>query len=104
MTFAEDWKEHALQVELPLVQGSISVSAWPGLCQHLGELPPCVTAQELRETLWQQARCGRAGSWMILGRFLLGVENLGNTWEHWKTPNKNKQNGLEFVFLSEWFL
>lgn len=51
----EDWKQHALQVELPLVQGSISVSAWPGLCQHLGELPPCVTAQELRETLWQQA-------------------------------------------------
>eukprot|EP00434_Breviolum_minutum_P026774 symbB.v1.2.023665.t1/scaffold2180.1/size86746/1 len=26
-----------------------------GICQHLGQLPPCVTPAELREVLWQQA-------------------------------------------------
>ncbi|CAK9017475.1 Calcium-binding mitochondrial carrier protein SCaMC-2-A (Small calcium-binding mitochondrial carrier protein 2-A) (Solute carrier family 25 member 25-A), partial [Durusdinium trenchii] len=51
----EEWKDQALKVELPKVQHSVSVAAWPGLCQHLGELPACVTAQELREALWQQA-------------------------------------------------
>ncbi|CAE7334928.1 KSR1 [Symbiodinium natans] len=52
---AQEWKEHALNQELPLVQRSISVAAWPGLCQLLGQLPSCVTASELREALWKQA-------------------------------------------------
>eukprot|EP00439_Symbiodinium_sp_Y106_P041701 s3176_g5.t1 len=52
---AQEWKDHALNQELPLVQRSISVAAWPGLCQLLGQLPACVTAQELREALWKQA-------------------------------------------------
>ncbi|CAJ1376207.1 unnamed protein product [Effrenium voratum] len=51
----EEWKQQALTEELPKVQQSISVAAWPGICRHLGRLPHCVTPCEIRETLWQQA-------------------------------------------------
>lgn len=56
LSTGQEWKEQAIQVELPRVYNSVSVAAWPGICQHLGQLPPCVTPAELREALWQQAR------------------------------------------------
>lgn len=52
---ADAWRQQALSTELPRIVGAVSVQTWPGLCEHLGALPSCVTKGELREALWHQA-------------------------------------------------